>query len=128
MAAIPRDQAHLKSTLGLHVELPANPNGSAGNPIVLLQGDSLLTLGNIHPLACIDDKPLPPPGMLTILKSFMDYHYGGPLGSQLCFPVPNKLLSQHSLVNSHVYILEDLRKKSPSFSLMVTEKMMMRMS
>jgi len=35
MAAIPRDWAHLKS-LGPHIELPANPNGPAGNPVVLL--------------------------------------------------------------------------------------------
>jgi len=111
MTAIPRDQAHLKSTLGPHIELPAYPNGPAGNPIVLLQGDSLPALGNMHPLACIDDKPLPPPGVLTILKSLMGYHYGNLHSSPFSFPVPNKLLSQHSLVNSHVSMLEDFEEE-----------------
>jgi len=92
MTAIPRDWAHLKSTLGLHVELPANPNSSAGNLIMLLQGDPLPALGNMHPLACIDDKPLPPPGVLTILKSLMGYHYGNLHSSPFSFPVPNVLL------------------------------------
>jgi len=58
MTAIPRDWAHLKSTLGLHIELPAHPNDPAGNHIMLLQGDPLpASENNMHPFACIDDKP-----------------------------------------------------------------------
>jgi len=110
---IPRDQAHLKSTLGLHIELPAHPNDPAGNPIVLLQGDPLpASESNMHPLACIHDKPLHSPGALTILKSLMGYHYGGLLSSPFSFPDPNELFPHHTaLVNSHVCMLEDFEEE-----------------
>jgi len=110
MTATPQDWAHLKSTLGLHVELPANPNSPAGNPIVLLHGDPLPAQGNMHPLACIDEKPLPPLGVLTTLKSLMCYHYGNLHSSPFSFPVPNEMLPQCSLVNSHVS-MEDFEEE-----------------
>jgi len=60
---------------------------------------------------CDGDEPPPFLGALAIFKSFMGYHYGDLLGSQLSFPVSNKLLSQHSLANSHVSMLEDLEEE-----------------
>jgi len=53
------------------------------------------------------------PGTLAIIKNFKGYHYGDLLRSQLSFQAFNKLLSQHSLMDLHVSILEELRKKSP---------------
>jgi len=122
MAEISRDWAHLKSILGLHVELPANPNGPAGNPIVLLPRDPLPSSENItHPpvqvtafplsTLCIDDKPIPSSSAPTILKYLMGSHYGNLLSCQSSFPVPNALLPQHSLVNSHVSMLEDIEEE-----------------
>jgi len=58
-----------------------------------------------------DDEPPHSSGALAILQSLSGYHYGNFLRGQFSFPVPNKLLSQHALVNSHVSMLDDFEEE-----------------
>ncbi len=65
--------------------------------------DGLVESSPTQTASCDDeDEPSHSSGALAILKSLTSYHYGDFLHGQFSFPVPNKLLHQHSLVNSHV--------------------------